>query len=435
MDTNATNQLNEQEEKFTSEQDQYNGCALGWKVAQIGPSLLDLQIIAKTTLDKISGIFTSDAIGYLGGTFLSGFLFLFTVANAELFRIWKTDNAAIVQALHFFFTIGAALSPTVTAPFLMPSSRDLSNNTKSLSCAEFNETNKMDNCSFLYVNEDKQSHQHRFDNESRLYIAYLITASMYVVPGIFLLFSIFKIDKDFFQRTKSKIKDSDLTGQPSFREKLPILILVASLSITYVVLFFVEQLNWTKTSASYLASLFWATFALGRFVSIFVLKYIKSSHLLGINGALLIVASFGIFISSLYIFNPGLWISVGLCGLSMSSMFPTIFTWTDSELLPVNAFITSLIFASGASTAIINPIILGYLMDNVDKMAFCYFILGGTISFVIVFIIGLFISRKSELKFKKSIEIVVSEEEFLNSNEIESSEQEETHNVKEKESP
>ncbi|KAJ8313835.1 hypothetical protein KUTeg_008396 [Tegillarca granosa] len=412
MDTNKTNQLNETEGKITSEIDQDGGeskpsfktklrhnkeyrtkflytvliwaifLVFGWKVAQIGPSLLDLKIITKTTLDKISGIFTSDAIGYLGGTILGGFLFrrfnsailLFTsvigsafviatipwcsvfeamvaikmllevrmsnllacdqcslvyfyvrkglhlrLANAELFRIWETDNAAIVQALHFFFT--------------------------------------------------------------------------------------------------SKKQDDGLTEQPSFREKLPMLILVASLSITYIVVqeslfeflsaFFVEQLNWTKTFASYLTSVFWATFALGRFGSIFLLRYIKSSHLLGITSSLLIIATFGIFISSLYIFNPGLWISVGLCGLSMSSMFPTIFTWTDSELLPVNAFITSLIFAAGASTSIINPIILGYLMDNVDKMAFCYFIVGGTISF-----------------------IVISEEESMNIKEMEFPEQKETHNTK-----
>ncbi|KAJ8307001.1 hypothetical protein KUTeg_015085 [Tegillarca granosa] len=488
MGPNKTNQLNEPEGKTTSELDKYNddsnqsfktklrhnkeyrinvmvsrikpirnrrfseihknGLTRGWKVAQIGPSLLDLQIIANTTLDKISGIYTSDAIGYLGGTILGGFLFskfnsaillftsavcsAFTIAiipwcsvfeamvaifasirtiylgNAEVFRIWKTDNAPIVQALHFFYAIGGAFSPTITAPFLMPPSRDHSNNTKDLPCATYNETNgfsnvskKMDNCSFILVNEDKPSHQHKFDNESKLYIAYLITASMYVVSGFFLLFSYFKIDKDFFQRAQNKKKDNDLTEHPSFREKLPMLILVASLTITYVVVqasiseflsaFFVEQLNWTKTSASYLTSVFWATFALGRSVSIFLLKYIKSSHLLGITSAILNIGSFGIFISSLYIFTPGLWISVGLCGLSMSPMFPTLFTWTNSELIPVNASINSLIFAAGASTAIINPIILGYLMDNVDKMAFCYFIVGGTVSF------------KLGMKFKKDI--------------------------------
>ncbi|KAJ8307000.1 hypothetical protein KUTeg_015084 [Tegillarca granosa] len=422
--------------------------------------MLDLQIIANTTLDKISGIYTSDAIGFLGGTFLSGFLFrrfnsailLFTstvgsalmiatipwcsvfeamvavfaikgiytchMANTELFRIWKTENAPMVQALHFFFTIGAVLSPTVTAPFLMPPSRDHLNNTNDLPFATYNDTNvfsnfskKMDNCSFLLVNKDKPSYQLKFDNESRLYIAYLITASMYVVPGFFLLFSYFKIEKHFFQRAQNKKKDNDLTEHPSFREKLPMLILIASLTITYVVVqasifkflsaFFVEQLNWAKTSASYLTSVFWATFALGRFVSIFILKYINSSQLLGITSAFLIIASLGIFISSLYIFNPGLWISVGLCGLSMSPMFPTIFTWTNSELIPVNASINSLIFATGSSTAIINPIILGYLMDNVDKMAFCYFMVGGAISFVIVFIVGFIIARKIGLKFKK----------------------------------
>lgn len=331
------------------------------------------------------------------------------------------------------------MSPTVTAPFLMPPSKDNSNNTEGLLCSWYNATydvsnfsRNIQNCSFL-LKEDKPSHVKIFDDESRLYIAYLITASMYVVPGVFLMFSHFKIDKQFFQRTKSKIKDDDLTERPSFREKLPIFIIVASLSITYVVVeasmfgfmsaFFVEQLNWTKTSASYLASVFWAAFAVGRFVSIFSLKYIKSSHLLGITCILLAIASVGILTSSIYVFNPGLWISVGLCGLSMSSMFPTIFTWTDSELLPVTGFITSLIFAAGASTAIITPVVLGYLMDHVDKMAFCYFIVGGTISLVVVFIIGLIISRKLGMRYIKSKEIVVSVEETVDINQIESSEQ------------
>ncbi|KAJ8313830.1 hypothetical protein KUTeg_008391 [Tegillarca granosa] len=79
----------------------------------------------------------------------------------------------------------------------------------------------------------------------------------------------------------------------------------------FLPMFCVQQLKWTKTSASYVASVFWGTFACGQLLCICFSSCLKPSLLLG------------------------LWISVGVSGLSISSMFPTLLTWTNSELLPV----------------------------------------------------------------------------------------------------
>lgn len=63
----------------------------------MGPSLLDLQIITNTSLDKISVIFTVDSTGYFVGTFLSGYLF-------------RKFNSAI---LFFISAVGSALTIVV----------------------------------------------------------------------------------------------------------------------------------------------------------------------------------------------------------------------------------------------------------------------------------------------------------------------------------
>ena len=47
----------------------------GWLVGQTGPSFLDLQIITDVNLDKGSAFLTSNAIGYLLGSLVTGYLY------------------------------------------------------------------------------------------------------------------------------------------------------------------------------------------------------------------------------------------------------------------------------------------------------------------------------------------------------------------------
>lgn len=72
----------------------------GWKHAQIGPSLLDLQHITNTQLDEISAVFSADGVGYLLGSLLSGFLFQ-KFNSAILFIISSIVSAIITIVIPF----------------------------------------------------------------------------------------------------------------------------------------------------------------------------------------------------------------------------------------------------------------------------------------------------------------------------------------------
>ncbi|KAJ8313829.1 hypothetical protein KUTeg_008390 [Tegillarca granosa] len=216
---------------------------IGWKQAQIGPSLLDLQHITQTRLDEISTTLTLDGIGYLIGSLFSGFLFrkfnsailfiitavvsaLLTIAvplcsifelmlalfalkgifdafveslsNAELFRIWKTDENVFVSTLHFCYTIGAALSPLVTAPFLLPSSKDELTSPKKITCnkstivEDASNYNRSSEKCLSMKQESNRTVIHSFDNESKLYIPYSITTTMYLLVAVLFFYSFIK---------------------------------------------------------------------------------------------------------------------------------------------------------------------------------------------------------------------------------------------------
>lgn len=257
------------------------------------------------------------------------------------------------------------------------------------------------------------------NDESRLYVPYIITGSLYIMLASFFFYSLLKLDAKFFQRNKRDVQDKKAFKKSPLKISVGKYIIIASLAFAYIVfecsltdflpMFCVEQLKWTKTSASYFVSLHWGTFALGRFLSIFCLRFLRSSILLGITSSMLVVALIGFLVSAFNIFNPGLWISVGLSGLVISPMFPSIFTWTNDVLLPVNGFVASLIFTFIALGAILNPIILSYLMDNVDKMAFCYIILSTAILFLIVFTLGSLFSTTVGHSNRITLDIAISE--------------------------
>lgn len=77
-------------------------------MALIGPSLLDLQHITNTTLDKISGIFSAEGIGYLLGSLVSGIMFQ-KFSSAIMFTISSVVSAVIIIAIPFCSIFGVMI--------------------------------------------------------------------------------------------------------------------------------------------------------------------------------------------------------------------------------------------------------------------------------------------------------------------------------------
>jgi MFS family permease len=77
----------------------------------------------------------------------------------------------------------------------------------------------------------------------------------------------------------------------------------------------------------------------------------------------------------------------------MSIIFPTIFSWTEAEVLRVTGRIASLFLIGSSSGTMVNPIVLGFLMDELTPMWFCYLLLGESVMLFVLFIAALFLSK------------------------------------------
>ncbi|OWF41766.1 sodium-dependent glucose transporter 1-like [Mizuhopecten yessoensis] len=161
----------------------------------------------------------------------------------------------------------------------------------------------------------------------------------------------------------------------------------------FLTTFCVKQMKWTKAKGSFATSVYWAAFGGGRFVGIFLVKMCDPVRIITVYSTLLVLSFVGLYCTSTGQFDGGVWVCAFLGGFALSVIFPTIFTWTEAELLPVTGKIASIFLIASSSGTMVNPIVLGYLMDSLTPMWFCYLLLGESIAMYILFLSALNISR------------------------------------------
>lgn len=404
--------------------------SFGWQIGQMGPSLLDIKYITDTTLGEASAVFTASAVGYMVAALGTGFviglihtkillfvacfvaaattiaipfcsiyeLMIFvnivrgavngihdTAGNTFCLRTWGADCGVYMQAIHFAFAFGGIISPLVTAPFLLPETTSTGNSSNN---------SEITTTSFELEKP-----------ESKLYLAFSTTTACYTLAAILFLVSYFaKREQDVAKTTKSEAEKTEF--DLPLRLKVPVLVTLLILMWTYVSVettfsgfiatFVVKMLSWSKTDASYISSVFWATFSAGRFVGIFIVRIIRPSKLLILYSVLLTLASTGLVFVSIYAVNIGVWVFVALAGFACSVIFPSVFTWIEEELLQVTGRITSLFIMASSSSGIVHPLLLGYLMDNVSPMYFCYSVLAECVIMIVLYSITKCLSFKVE---------------------------------------
>lgn len=392
-------------------------------------------------------------------------VFFSPVSNAETVYIWGDKGRSYMQALHFCFAIGGILSPLATAPFLVPNKYDndvdvgqlqeemrgladysvKSKNTTSLhqnsvnTSYALNYTGQQNSTALtstehmlniptlnLYINT---TIQYPYLNstttyltpeaESQLYIAYTITTALALLASIPFLVMYIKGRKT--EMADCRVDDDKLMKVLPFRMKVIILINMSLLLGTYSAIedtfagflttFCVRQLDWTKAAGSFATSVYWASFGSGRFVGIFLVKFCTPVRIITLYCTLLIISFVGMYFSAAGYFDGGIWICSILGGFALSVIFPTVFTWTEAELLPVTGKIASMFLIASSSGTMVNPIVLGFLMDKLTPIWFCYLMLGESITLFILFLSALNLSRKVQATVT-SPEIVIDDQQL-----------------------
>lgn len=418
---------------------------LGFVFGQQGPAFLDLQIITNTDVETASAFFTSASCGYMVGSFISGFVHnkinnnvlmaivnvgagtasiitphcspfylmiiirfttnmfcggIDTLVNAEHMKIWGSEGRSLLQVIHFNFALGGVIVPLFTEPFLAP--KEMKNSTEA---QVFNMTSSdpsLNISSNLTMSLYNNSTTGLLPRTTNVHFAFLIGGILSLLISVpFIIMS--------FTEKKSK-SSSGAYIQSVHDRKLPFplyvcLILVlcffylvyccvedtfASFLMTFVV---TEYYSVSKSDGAYITTFYWASFAAGRFLSIFVLKYLTAVKVVFIYTLFMIVAYGGFTISAYFGHIDMIKVFSCMAGLSMSAVFAAGFSWMEAELLKVTGWVSSFILIGSSIGMMINPLIIGYLMKNVSNMWFCYILLTESLLLCCVFLFLLSLNR------------------------------------------
>ena len=349
---------------------------IGLASAVIGPTLPNLAANTKTALSEIGFLFTARSLGFMIGSLLGSRLFdripghwllaatvamisatlglipvinhiwlltiiLFFLGVAEnmvdvgcnTFITWihRENVSPFMNALHFFFGVGAFLSPIVVAQVLL-----------------------------------------RSDGISG---AYWLLAL--VILPVSLLVGLLPSPTAVHQQT-----DEQTNQSINYR----LIILVMAFLFLYVgveigfggwVFTYATQTKLVEeTAAAYLTSAFWGALTVGRLVAIPLATRLRPSTVLRMDliGALVSISLILIWSNSTAI----LWLGAIGLGFSFASIFPTTIALAERRM-PLTGKITGWIFIGAGLGSMTIPWLMGYFLESVAATAVLWIILLGLI--------------------------------------------------------
>ncbi|CAK8685563.1 unnamed protein product [Clavelina lepadiformis] len=351
-------------------------CALGVAVGIIGPTLRTLAYNIGVCLDELSFIFVARGSGYLFGSILSGIVFgklnpnalicaslcvtavgltavpfmpyvvlvalslsaagismgfLDTGGNVMCLKTWGEKSGPYMQILHFSFALGATLAPLLSQPFIMDTPQNCtftsSQNSTSLSSTS---------TPVRGTTEVLETPDMKFPLVAW---AFLISSGFCILVALLFCY----IAWSWSNAVPSDQKNTSIEEGQNFRMKMLGLLFIFYLLYvgtevtfgSYIYSFAtISENHYSKEEASFLNTLFWGTFAIGRFLSIFVSIWVTPNRLLQMDLVGTLTASVIMTCFPLYAENSGflLWIAVALYGLSMANIFPSGISWVEQYI-------------------------------------------------------------------------------------------------------
>ena len=304
-----------------------------------------------------------------------------------LFATWASKAGPYLQMTHFLQASGGILSPQVTKPFMIQTTETFvaynttESSTNFTTLAQDNEISP--NITAMPVLNGTTSaygivNIHR---ETNVQYAYLISGLLAITSAVtFLGLFITNRNRDK-QEEEEHGESEDDHGLPPKIQTLAVVLLCAVSTLatgfvdhfpSFLATFGMLQLDWSQDTGSSMTSLNFATYAVGNLVGVFLLKCIKSRTLIYMSYTSTLLSVLLFFVSVRWDIGPLQWIAVGVLGFTMSPILPTLFTWTQEAVAPVSGTIASAFLFSGSIGGMVNPIILGNLMESSTPMWFIY---------------------------------------------------------------
>jgi len=331
--------------------------------------------------------------------------------NVLCLDIWRGHGGDHwMHSIHFSFAFGAFLGPVVAKPFLSAEDKlidattaaDIQNNP--LLSNTINET--MSAAAITTTNNTAAT----IDEEFGIKIMYPILGAVSSILALgHLAFAILSRKHPEQYQELVKQTDENQNGHTANDEAAngkAIKILFVSLMIahfffyvgmevnygTYITTFAVEcQLQLTKQEGATITAIFWGSFAVSRFVSIFVSFKVKPLHMLVFAfglclGGSIVLAIYGD--SSVILLK----ICSGLMGIGMGPTFACAMLWTEEHVIVTPHMGSALIIAAGIGADAF-PIFIGQFISKLPMMLM-YLQVAVVLSCISMFLAALSLTRK-----------------------------------------
>ncbi|CAG0917701.1 unnamed protein product [Notodromas monacha] len=346
--------------------------------------------------------------GFCFVIFLSG---LFTGVmdaggNVMLLSLWEGGSAPYMQALHFFFGLGAFLTPLISEPFLSPDvNREqlLHNETVSF---------LLDNGTVSKVD----AHVDRDEVAAMIRIPYLMVMVWMVLVGLCfwhlaLVHRCSGVMSPFERRTSGSAAAAAAAaeddgegegGQQKTRQAPKVARALRWFTIFAMSMFFFfyvgmevayGQLVFTfavtsgaslkKPEAAFLNSAYWGTYTATRLISIFVAVCVPPMVMMWVDFGVVTLAA-AILLAGAET-PAGLWVGSALLGIGMASIFPTGIMWYESHVMVSSKIASVFLIGSAAGEMTVpylssvlmplNPMYLVYLVCTVDACCIIVFVM------------------------------------------------------------
>ncbi|XP_023211302.1 sodium-dependent glucose transporter 1-like isoform X2 [Centruroides sculpturatus] len=428
---------------------------LGMCVSIPGPTLLELQRTVNTDSEHISFIYIARSSGYLFGSIVAGVLLdrfrkqliivfnclliaisiaaipwwtrllplimnflingiamgaLDTGNNVYCLDIWKKESGPYLQALHFFFGLGAFIAPLIAEPFLP----DSSNN------HEKNSTHNSTYFTTVYSELDNHSTSNS-PNEDGHSIHF-----PYGILGCYVLFVVISHIIALCIWPKEEKTDRNEATNNIHKSNIPLYSTIISLTALFMCMysgleiafgqllttFAVKgNLHLSESTGSFMTSVYWGTYTFARAFSIFLVTCTNLICPILVDLALFIAA--GVCLS---LFGGSsetmLWIGIAVLGFGLSSVFPSVLAWLEFHI-PLNSKVASLFIVGVSLGEMVVPLSISHFIDK-HSMALMYATLllgcGSTLLFIILWLLIIRYKKTEKIEKEKLGHLSTSQE-------------------------
>ena len=349
-----------------------------------------------------------------------------------MFTIWRQDVNTYLQVFYFMLATGCLVAPIATTPFL-----SVKNDQSVVDNLPFNQSvNTISPILYQYNRSSSMLTRNNFENnslssfdatlfiapsysETHVHFSYLICGALTVLSSFpYLIIHLKNTSHIYMKAKKPVVEENDKQQNMKVRFLIVLIILTVLLSIRtgwtstfsgFLTSFCSRHFGWNKAKGNLMTSLFFMSYAVGSLLCVLLVQFLRPGTMLAIF-LLCFNASLVIFtVASIHITEVAIWISVSLMGFSLSATWPAVLAWTEERVTPITGRIASLLLFSGAVGQMVNPIAVGYLMDNISNSSFAFWHLGEAIFILVLFVaaVGTYWNVGIDKRNRKDMELKI----------------------------